>query len=415
LSFTERLITAQAAAAEHAQHQQTIDVHSQSSNPSPLSPHFGPTHVPSPPPAASGVRRHQSLTHGPAGGARQIPSSGLKRSGTLQAQIRHPTVAEDHHSPSPPEAEEEYYDDGQSYEEEAYFRQSPPATQQQFQATSPIGRQSPWNTPGEWRSPGSNSSSSSNVAIDDVQRALSALEIASNTNQMYQANNGNFQSGQSVHPPRFNPNHPPAAQAPGMRNNNDNGINNGGQSNRKLQPLVTDFDGRRTPTSQGNQGPVSASAYVPTIGHRPQQQQQPQQPQRGMSMNAQSTSNDRALTAAGSSSWDQKARLGGRGSNPNLQYMYTQGQQGRPDGAGIPSVPAIPPQYLQQQPGGQGLRPDMTPQGQPGQGQGGNGLQGFVNSPIDVPSLIALKGYNPSNFDTRPSFVSRFFRPSNKV
>jgi hypothetical protein len=325
--------------------------------------------------------------------------------------MRHPTVAEDHNSPSPPEAEEEYYDDSQAYEDEAYYGQSPPASQQQFQATSPRGRQSPWNTPGEWRSPGSNNSS--NVAIDDVQRALSALEIASNTNQMYHPNNGNFQSGQSVHPPRFNPNQPPPAQAPGMRNNNDYGNNNGGQSNRRLQPLVTDFDGRKTPTSQGGHGPASASPYVPPIGHHPQQQPQPQQPQRGMSMNASSNTNDRALTATGATAWDQKERLlGGRGSNPNLQYMYAQGQQGRPDGTGIPNVPPIPSQYLQQQHGAQGLRPGVATQGQPGQsGNGGQSLQGFVNSPIDVPSLIALKGYNPSNFDIRPQFVSRLPRP----
>lgn len=365
--------------------------------------------MPSPPPAASGVRRHQSLTHGPAGGARQIPSSGLKRSGTLQAQIRHTSVAEDHQSPSPPEAEEEYYDDSQTYEEESYFARSPPATQQQFQATSPKGRQSPWNTPGEWRAPGSNSGSS-NVAIDDVQRALSAIEIASNTNQLYQTNNGNFQTGQSVHPPRFNPSQPPPAQAPGKRNSNNGANNNGGQTNRKLQPLVTDFDGRKTPTSQGNQGPASASAYVPPIGHHPQQQQQ-QQP--GTITNPPNNSNDRALTAAGTTTWDQKERLlGGRGSNPNLQYMYAQGQQGRPDGAGVPNVPPIPSQYLQ--PGGQGPRLGVTTQfgqGQQGQGQAGSGgqsLQGFVNSPIDVPSLIALKGYNPSNFDIRPTFVSQF-------
>jgi YTH domain-containing family protein len=395
----------QAAAAEYAQHQQIVDANSQSSNPSPLSPQFAPTHVPSPPPAASGVRRHQSLTHGPAGGARQISSSALRRSGTLQAQNRHPTVTEDHHSPSPPEVEEEYYDDNQAYDEESYF--SPPATQQQFQATSPKGRQSPWNAPGEWRTPGSNSGSS-NVAIDDVQRALSALEIASNANQMYQPDNGNFQSGQSVHPPRFNPNQPPPGQAPAMRNNNNNGANNGGQLTRKLQPLVTDFDGRRTPTSQSG-GPASASAYVPPVGHQPPQQQ-PQQA--ALNVNASGNSNDRALTTTGTT-WEQKDRLlGGRGSNPNLQYVYAQVQQGRPDGAGIPNVPPIPPQYLQQQPGGQGQRLGVAPQfgqGQLGQGQGGNGgqpLQGFINSPIDVPSLIALKGYNPSNFDVRPVFVS---------
>jgi len=191
--------------------------------------------------------------------------------------------------------------------------------------------------------------------------------------------------------------------------NNDNGFNNAGQSNRKLQPLVTDFDGRRTPTSQSG-GPASASAYIPPIGHQPPQQQ-PQQA--GVNVNASGNSNDRALTTTTGTTWEQKDRLlGGRGSNPNLQYVYAQGQQGRPDGAGIPNVPPIPPQYLQQQPGGQGQRLGMAPQfgqGQLGQGQGGNGgqpLQGFINSPIDVPSLIALKGYNPSNFDVRPVFVS---------
>jgi hypothetical protein len=62
--------------------------------------------------------------------------------------------------------------------------------------------------------------------------------------------------------------------------------------------------------------------------------------------------------------------------------------------------------------GAQGLRPGVATQGQPGQsGNGGQSLQGFVNSPIDVPSLIALKGYNPSNFDIRPQFVSRLPRP----
>ena len=30
---------------------------------------------------------------------------------------------------------------------------------------------------------------------------------------------------------------------------------------------------------------------------------------------------------------------------------------------------------------------------------------GFINTPIDVPTLIATKGYNPIDFDTKPSFV----------
>lgn len=325
----------------------------------------------------------------------------LKRSGTLQASIRHHTVAEGHQSPSPPDADEDYTDESQvrSYKDDSYYARSPPPQQQQYQATSPIDRQSPWATPGnEWRTSGSNSST-----IDDVQRALSALEIASNTNQMYQPNNNgdNFQAGQSAHPPRFNPSHPPPPQAPGMRNHNGN--NNGGQSGRSLQPLVTDFDGRKTPLSQGNLGPASASAYVPPIGH----QQQPQPLQRVVA--GMGNSSDRALTATGTTTWDQKERLlGGRGSNPNLQYIYD--QQGRPDPS-IPNVPPIPAQYLPQA-GGQGPRLGVGPQfgqGQPGQGQTGNGgqsLQGFVTTPIDVPSLIASKGYNPANFDIRPTFVS---------
>lgn len=358
-----------------------------------MSPQFGISHVPSPPPAASGVRRHQSLTYGPAGGTRQTSSSGLKRSGTLQAQpLRHPTVAEDHHSPSPPDVDEEYVDDAQAYEDDSYFARSPPATQQQYQATSPIGRQSPWNTPGEWRNTGGNNT---NATIDDVQRALSALEIASNPGQMYQQSNNGFQSGQSTNPPRFNP---PAALTPGMRGNN--GTNNG-QPARALQPLVTDFDGRKTPVGH----PASASAYVPPIGHPAPQQQR--------SNSISSNSHDRAITVSGTTTWDQKERLlGGRTSNPNMQYQYNQGQQGRSD---VPSVPPIPSQYLQQQqqPGAPGPRLGLVnqySQGQPGQGQqlgsGNQQMPGFVNTPIDVPSLIAAKGYNPSAFDIRPSFVS---------
>ncbi|KAF7986524.1 hypothetical protein HWV62_26228 [Athelia sp. TMB] len=365
------------AAAEHAQHQQVMEAHSQSNNGSPLSPQFGIPHVPSPPPAASGVRRHQSLTYGAASGGRQVSSAGLKRSGTLQAQpLRHPTVSEDHHSPSPPNAEEDYEDDVQSYEDESYFARSPPPTQQQYQ------QQSPWNTPGEWRTPGG---SSVNAAIDDVQRALSALEIASNSQagQMYQNNIGNgYQTNPNINPPRFNP---PAALIPGR----GNGANNG-QTTRPLQPLG---DGRRTPTSQG---------YAPPIGHAPQQSQR---------------SNSISSSVSGSSTWEQKDRLlTGRSSNPNMQYLYNQGQQGRSD---IPNVPPIPSQYLQQQQQPQqqqsavpGARLGMNTQyGQPQSGQvqqAGNGLPGFANAPIDVPSLIAAKGYNPSAFDIRPSYA-RFF------
>jgi hypothetical protein len=45
-----------------------------------------------------------------------------------------------------------------------------------------------------------------------------------------------------------------------------------------------------------------------------------------------------------------------------------------------------------------------------GQMQRDNNVQstpGFINSPVDVPTLIAGKGYNPPSFDVHPSFVRR--------
>jgi YTH domain-containing family protein len=383
-------------------------VQSQSSNnPSPLSPHFGgPTsHVPSPPPAASGVRRHQSLTYGAAAGAgggvrHQQSSSGLKRSGTVQVTgVKRQVQA----TPSPPNGDEEYTyeeEEGQQYEDEPYYHRSSPALQQQQvqgqYPTAQIGRQSPWNNTGNERRGSSFgtgfNNSGNNAAIDDVQLALSALEIASNTYQSNNSNNNNnnFHGGQSAHPPRFNPSHPPPSQAQGIRTPNG-GSNGGGGSSRNLQ-LVTDFDGRKTPLGQSGH-PISASAYVPLIGGQQQQQQQQQQ----------RPHDDRSGT------WGEKGSLGGRTSNPNLNFGYHQGKAG--GSGGIPSVPSIPAQYLnqQQQPGG---APRLGVSTSFVQGQGTPGVaiqqsqQGFINTPIDVPSLIAAKGYNPTNFDVRPSFVS---------
>ena len=156
----------------------------------------------------------------------------------------------------------------------------------------------------------------------------------------------------------------------------------------------TDFDGRRTPLSQQQRG----GGYV-----------QQQRDDRGQ--------------APGGNGWDQQRDQGlrGRGSNTNMNYGYQQGtshtKSGNGNGSGnggigsVPSVPPIPPQYLQQQGQGAGGRPGLgvatsfnnqTPPSQnPVQ-------QGFVTTPIDVPSLIATKGYNPSSFDIHPQFA-RFF------
>ncbi|KIJ16997.1 hypothetical protein PAXINDRAFT_168425 [Paxillus involutus ATCC 200175] len=368
--------------ADQAQHQQVVDAQSQSSpgNPSPLSPHFATSHVPSPPPATSGVRRHQSLTYGAQGGVRQMSTSGLKRAGTLQQTgSRHAaTVGQ---TPSPPDAEEEYDEEQElvnPYEDESYFTsRSPPPNQQQHGSqgqgqypTSPIGRSSPWGTPGsgDWRTPAGSFSVSGAGSIDDVTRALSAMELNS-ANQLYSNSHG-FQGGQSAHPPRFNPTQPPPALSPGgMRPNSTQG---GNGTSRKLQ-LNTELDGRKTPTGQS----------------------------RGSNNDG-----DRALTVTGATAWDQKDKLlNQRTSNPNLNYGYNQGQK-----SNIPNVPPIPAQYLNQMGTMQAPRLGFG-QGQLQQTQGDNSAQsfaGFLSSPVDLPTLISTKGYNPPNFDIRPQFARYF-------
>lgn len=304
--------------------------------------------------------------------------SGLKRSGTLQAPIS--TNSQASTPPDTPEGteEEEYAyetEDPGVYDDE--YRAQQYSSQGQQYAPSPIGRQSPWAPANEWRTAGSGLSSgsghNSNVAIDDVQRALSALELASNNggqNQMYQAqqNVANYQAGQSAYPPRFNPAHPPPSTGPGMRNY---GNGNGSRASQ----FSADVDGRKTPQSQGG-------SYM---------QQQYQQDNRAQSAGGSYKNKDRIMS--------------NRTSNPNLQYGYQQGGKGT--NAGVPSVPAIPQQYLQQQ-----SRMSGGSFGQnigQGQGAGSNSSQSpeqsFVTAPIDVPSLIATKGYNPTNFDIRPPFV----------
>ncbi|KAF9564358.1 YTH-domain-containing protein [Agrocybe pediades] len=364
--------------AEDDEHQQVLEAQAQSqSNNSPLSPHFGGNstpHVPSPPPAASGVRRHVSLTYG---GPRK--STGLKRSGTLQA-----TLPAHSHNTTPPEtteqAEEEEYayeaEDTSTYDEEYY------AKQQQYQqySNSPVGRTSPWSSGNEWRQGGY--TGNGNAAIDDVQRALSTLELASNQNAVPAGAYGGYQQNNqgANQPPRFTSNQGPHHQSTGSRGSN--GSNNNGN-----KMSGNEFEGRKTPLSQVQRSGVFG------------QQQYGQQ--------------DHGLR--------------GRLSNPNLQYGYQQGSGGHNKTAsggsaagssgGIPSVPPIPAQYLQQgqNQGGQSGRPGLgvattfpnsanassVPSGQ-------TPVQPFVNTPVDVPTLIATKGYNPAQFDTRPQFARYF-------
>ena len=113
-------------------------------------------------------------------------------------------------------------------------------------------------------------------------------------------------------------------------------------------------------------------------------------------------------TTTGAVTWDEREKhLTDRTSNPNLNYGYNQGQKGN-----IPSVPPIPPQYLNQMGAMQASRLGFS-QGQMQQSQGDNNLQlltGFLNSPVDIPTLVATKGYNPQHFDIRPQYVGNISR-----
>ncbi|KAK1234387.1 hypothetical protein PQX77_002425 [Marasmius sp. AFHP31] len=310
----------------------------------------GSSEDPSPPQAASGVRRHVSLTYGAqgAGQTRNKLVSGLKRSGTLQAAGHHTSHAADNNAPAAAPAEEEQYE--YTYAEDPYD-----PYEQYGGPTSPVGRSSPWNTQaggvaGDWRTPGApgapgfalgNNGGNGGAAIDDVQRALSALELNnSNAGGVGPTYSGTY--GQSAHPPRFN-----APAAPGRGNGAGNGAGK-----------PADFDGRKTPLQAGP--------------------------------------------------WDGKERtLQGRSSNPNMQYSYHQKTpSGSSTGGGIPGntgeripeVPPIPAQYLQQrQGGGVGGNLGVT-EGEPGQN---------LNA-VDVPALVAAKGYNPAHFDVKPPFARYF-------
>jgi hypothetical protein len=145
-------------------------------------------------------------------------------------------------------------------------------------------------------------------------------------------------------------------------------------------------DGRGVPTSMGGRKtPVGNGGYPEPIGRHSRGPSAPE---------------DRN----GSGNWDNKDRsLGGRSSNPNLQYNYMQIQQPRPGVGGVPNVPAIPQQYANQQGLGTPRPPPVNPQVMQNQNQ-----QAPLGAPIDVATLVAQKGYNPADFNTQPPFARYF-------
>ncbi|KAF8517600.1 YTH-domain-containing protein [Hysterangium stoloniferum] len=412
-----------------AEEEQAVDASQPQSADRPRSPSFGHTDTPSPPPvsAGMGVRRHQSLTYGAA----QSKGAGLKRSGTLAGPKprRNNTIGlgdtvaglAGPESPNPPDVEENFVEEG--YEDEEYFDQQPAATQQSQGQSFPG---SPWNPPtNEWRAPnvigspnaGYGNHMQSNSGIDDVQRALSALELSSSgsprgTPQVMQMGTlpGHGQ------PPRFGSNNPAGR-----------GANPSGSGQRSTDArLVTDADAQlfastlyntsQMPQNIGGQGYLGAfnnASYVPPIGHGAPGQQGGQM--------VPSQSDDRT-SSTGSGIWEQRDRiLSSRSSNPNLQYQNQFGQAWNNQN-GPPPVPVIPSQYLQQQ---QQQAPRLGAMSNYGGGHGPPGNNGgqvpnnnnqYSNqnppatsgTPIDIPSLIATKGYNPTNFEIRPNFARYF-------
>lgn len=331
----------------------------------------------------------------------------IKRAETMEMPSQHRSQGS-----SPPDTTEHAEEEEDEYtydpEEVPYAEAYTGRQQQQYSGSSArYDSNETWGSNGEWMlSSGTNytpiSNVSNNSTIDDVQRALSALELASTGQQQYM---GDYApTGQSMHPPRFNPAHPPPLQAPGApryapspRGGNGNGnvsINN------KLQ-LVTEFDGRKTPLGQ--------TARSGGSGNGQYQQQQYQ----NQNQNENQQRDDRGQSSGGNA-WEQRDRgVGRHSSNTNLQYGYQQGQHNKSGsgGAGVPNVPPIPTQYLHNNQGqgqGQTNRGFGAPQNATSNSTNASGHtspQNFGQAAIDVPSLIAAKGYNPANFDIRPAFV----------
>lgn len=167
---------------------------------------------------------------------------------------------------------------------------------------------------------------------------------------------------------------------------------------------------------------------MPAVGHGLSQRDNPEL--RGQSGNGLSGQRERALTASSAGQWEQKERaVVGRSSNPNLSGSYRNGG-GNGGNTGIPNVPPIPPQFLNNQ--GQAPRLGQNPSnfgvvggggGQHGQNQNvsSNGTaattsatqfpirsENVITSPVDIPTLLATKGYNPVDFDIKPPYARYF-------
>ncbi|CAE6438041.1 unnamed protein product [Rhizoctonia solani] len=369
------------------------------------------------PPPASNIRRHTSLTTNAAAGA-----AGRRRLAAQRAAEQRAAQ-----SPSPPSPAYADNDHGHS-------------------PLSPIGR-TPWGpaTPPittanrEWRP---------EPSIDDVQRQFANMDLIPPSQNLEVSTSPTPRrlSPGPNHPPRFRANSPqPGASQQGQQIGSQAGFNGGGGRQLTKLQLITDLTPPAVPPKQ----PQSAAASVPPIGHGiPQTRRWYGRPgeQGGYSDNSNAQrQDDKPFTASGVV-WDQKDRIiGTRSGNSGF------------DASGAPPVPPLPQAYTgMMQPGmnfgginmggldtsslarfgmgmgmmspggvgnmttglGQGRLQVNTAVGGPGQGvnnsavgngngNGGTSPSGYL-SPVDIPSLIVSKGYNPANFDIRPQ-SARYF------
>jgi YTH domain-containing family protein len=320
----------------------------------------------------SGVRRHQSLTYG-AQQAKQRASAPLKRSGTMLAAAPRRSA-----QPPPEIQDEDEEDDYAQYQEQVSQEEMPHYPQLESQILQSNSRQSPWGPPEkDWRGPTNSNQSYGLVGpqLDDVQRALATLDL------------GTGQVNQQIQPPRFN-------RQPGLKDS---------PSNPHLRQDNRDFD------SDANlQGGYNSNQYRGLAGRAlPAGTQSSHSTVGALRRPASAAGNDVSDYQGGNTERQLRSRV----SNPNLQYGPDRDVFGSGTTSPLPPVPQIPAQYLNQatavQPPRLGANPIYANNyiHNPIASYATN--DSMANPIVDIPSLIAAKGYNPVNFDTKPANVTK--------
>lgn len=339
----------------------------------------------SPPSAAAAVRRHVSMTDGQR--VRNKTGSGLQRFPTVSSKP--PKRSNTMNAPT--ETANEYPAD---YEEEEQPTQAD--EQGTFSPAEAYGgiQQNPWgsggtetnwNTNADWRM-----NQQQQIGIDEVTNSLSNLELQQ---RQAQAQAPNYARGG----PRFD------MGASGQYTDYNQQLQQQALTQAQRMQLNTEVPAPGAPGS--------APAYAPPIGHAPYGSNQ-----RDSVASAGSGDKDHPRTAPGAE-WEQKNRmLKSQGSNSGQNFH---GQYNNAFG----NAPLVPTQYMGMgqagrhgnmgMTGGNFGGPNFVPAGVATQNNQNQQQQQqqldpsmYIGSPIDVPSMISRKGYNPPTFDIRPALVS---------